>query len=112
MPVVSKKVQVWVAIAVGLLALGGAFQRWQATFARTSQVEKLERRIDCLRMTIRLNWLENKIYSIETKHGTDATKMPGDLGSAYRRYRQEQEDLEILIRDYLKDHEGRAFYNP
>lgn len=111
-PVVSRKVQIWVAIAVGFLALGGAFTKWQDSFARKEQVLDLEKRVECLRMTIRLNWLENKIFKIEAKHGVNPHEMPGDLGPAYKRYVQEQEDLELLIRDYLKDQGGRSFYNP
>ena len=109
MPTVSRKIQGWVAIAVGVLALLGVFHKWNGTLARVEAVERLSDRLDWKVLTDRFNWLEEQVIRIEKNHGTDPNQMPGDTGDTYRRYKNEYRDIETALQRHFQKGKTRYY---
>lgn len=94
-----KKISTVIAIIIGLCTLTGIGYKYDQRLAKAEDVnksiQKLSIRLDQKIQDDRLNNIQERIWKLEDRYGTDPSKMPAETKEAYRHLLKEKE---IILR--------------
>lgn len=89
----SENLKKYLTIAVSILVFVSAIVGANEYLAKASELELISMRLDQKILNDRLYNLQNRVWAIEDRYGTDVTKMLENIRTEYRRLLREIEEL-------------------
>lgn len=97
-----KYVKSILAVVVILISIAGSIIAMTTYFAKASDVQQVEVKIDIYILSQRADQLQQRMWQLEDRYKCDMTEMPPEARESYRRAEKEREDIlrkiEILQR--------------
>ena len=97
-----KKLAALIGITIGICTLIGIILTTDSYFAKASEVKMLEYRVDQKIIQDYTRDLQERIWKIEDRFGTDCSTMPEGVRTTYRELKAEKELQDKILDEIIK----------